>query len=77
MADTVPDGCSIKFVEFFFNYCCEKHHGGVLVIEDNLLCDALLAISTDFVGMDKSPTFWQSLYASFHEQKHFMPSTCI
>ena len=43
------------------------------VYEHELLCDACLAVSEDFVGMNKGPAFWPSLHDSFHERKNFTP----
>src|SRR4051812_40345762 len=43
---------------------------GWLVFEDELLCNAWLAVSKDFVGMNKGPTFWQNLHDSFQERTY-------
>ena len=46
---------------------------GYSVYENELLCDVWLVFSEDFVGMNKGPTFWQTLHALFHERKNFAP----
>ena len=43
-------------------------------MEDELLYDACLAISADFVGRSRGGTFWQQVHESFNARKHFTPN---
>src|SRR4051812_31658726 len=41
------------------------------MMEDELLCDAWLSVSANFLGRKQAGTsFWQSIHYLFHEQKH-------
>ena len=42
-------------------------------MEDELLCDAWLAVSADFVSNSRRGTFWQQVHESFHVRKHIAP----
>lgn len=42
-------------------------------MEDELLCDAWLAISADFIGRRRRGLFWQRVHGSFHARKYFAP----
>lgn len=47
---------------------------GYSVIEDELLCDAWLVVSADFVGRNsRGSIFWQRKHDLFHELKNFAP----
>ena len=43
-----------------------------LTMEDELLCDAWLVVSVDFIGRGRG-TFWQQVHESFHSRKHIAP----
>ena len=42
-------------------------------MEDKLLCDAWLAVSTDFVCRSKGEPFSEQMHEKFHAQKHIAP----
>ena len=46
---------------------------GYSVKEDELLCDAWLVVSVDFIGRSKRGSFWQQVHDSFHARKHIVP----
>ena len=39
-------------------------------MEDELSCDAWLALSTDFIGGTRGPPFWEQVHEKFHARKH-------
>ena len=45
---------------------------GYSTMEDELLCDAWLVVSTDVVGRSRG-AFWQQVHESFHARKHIAP----
>ena len=42
-------------------------------MEDELSCDAWLALSTDFIGGTRGPPFWEQVHEKFHARKHIAP----
>ena len=47
---------------------------GYLVMEDELLCDAELTMSANFVDMKQGGSVLsQNVHSLFHRQKHFAP----
>ena len=42
-------------------------------MDDELLCDAWLAVSADFIGRNKGEPFWDQVHEKFHAQKHIAP----
>ena len=42
-------------------------------MEDELLCDAWLAVSADFVGRSRGEPFWEQVHEKFHARKHIAP----
>lgn len=46
---------------------------GYLSMKDELLWDAWLTVSADFVGRSRRGLFWQRVHDSFHAWKHIAP----
>ena len=42
-------------------------------MKDELLCDAWLAVSADFIGRTRGPPFWEQVHEKFHARKHIAP----
>ena len=42
-------------------------------MEDELLCDAWLAVSAKFVDSTRGPPFWEKVHEKFHPEKHIAP----
>ena len=42
-------------------------------MEDELLCDAWLAVSADFIGRSRGEPFWEQVHEKFHARKHIAP----
>ena len=42
-------------------------------MEDELLCDAWLAVSADFIGRTRAPPFWEQGREKSHAGKHIAP----
>ena len=42
-------------------------------IEDELLCDAWLAVSAGFIGRSRGLPFWEEAHEKFHAGKHINP----
>ena len=56
--------------------CCYfrvRRIAGYLTMEDELLCDAWLFVSVDFVGRSRRGLFWQRVHDPFHARKHIVP----
>ncbi|KAM3197267.1 hypothetical protein ACQJBY_072753 [Aegilops geniculata] len=44
-----------------------------LTMEDELSCDAWLAISADIIGRSRGEPFWEQVHEKFHARKHIAP----
>ena len=42
-------------------------------MEDELLCDAWLAVSVDFIVRTRGPPYWEQVHEKFHAEKHIAP----
>jgi hypothetical protein len=75
MVDTTPDNylakCQSEFTLFYFEASTMAAYS---MMENELLYDAWLVRSADFVGMKQGGTmFSQNVHSWFHDQKHFAP----
>ena len=43
------------------------------IMVDELLCDAWLAVSMDFIGRTRGPPYWEQVHEKFHAGKHIAP----
>ena len=43
------------------------------VKEDELLCDAWLVVSADFIGRSRGEPFCEQVHEKFHARKHIAP----
>lgn len=50
-----------------------RRMAGYLTMDDELLCDLRLAVSTDFVSRSRGVTFYQQVHESFHARNHVVP----
>jgi hypothetical protein len=77
MAATTPGRCSVKCHWAYFQKPCfffrVRRMPGFATMVDELLCDAWLAVSADFVGRSRGGTFSQQVHELFLERKHIAP----